>query len=175
MLRLDPLVNPEPLVRRVYAYVSYRLGDGPDAEDVTSGVFENALRYRSTYDPVRGEPVAWLFGIARRCVAQALTGRSESASELVEPVAPDDVEAEALERLALEQALRALSDRERDLIALRYGADLRAREIAELVGESKNAVEVALHRALGRLRAELVMHGESGKVVSIFDPAGKPV
>ena len=38
----DPLADPEPLIRRVYAYVAYRIGDGPDAEDVTSEVFERA-------------------------------------------------------------------------------------------------------------------------------------
>jgi len=36
MFERDPLANPEPLIRRVYAYVAYRIGDGPDAEDVTS-------------------------------------------------------------------------------------------------------------------------------------------
>ena len=59
----DPLDNPEPLVRRVYAYAAYRLGDGPDAEDVTSETFERALRYRQTFDPNRGTPAAWLVGI----------------------------------------------------------------------------------------------------------------
>ncbi len=67
----DPLADPAPLVRRVYAYVAYRLGDGPDAEDVTSEVFERALRYRESYDSRKGDPAAWLIGIARRCVADA--------------------------------------------------------------------------------------------------------
>jgi len=40
-------------------------------------------------------------------------------------------------------------------IALRYGADLKAREIAVVLGQRTNAVEVALHRALERLRAVL--------------------
>ncbi|MGD0714498.1 MAG: hypothetical protein ABSB24_09975 [Gaiellaceae bacterium] len=31
----DPLAHPEPLIRRVYAYVAYRIGDGADGEDVT--------------------------------------------------------------------------------------------------------------------------------------------
>ena len=43
-------------------------------------------------------------------------------------------------------------ERDRELIALRYGADLTARQIAELLGAKTNAIEVALHRALGRLR-----------------------
>ena len=35
--RRDPLADPEPLIRRVYAYVAYRLGEGAEAEDVTVG------------------------------------------------------------------------------------------------------------------------------------------
>ena len=46
-----------------------------------------------------------------------------------------------------------LDERERELVALRYGADLSARQIGELLGLKTNAVEVALHRALRRLRS----------------------
>ena len=60
MLRRDPLRNPEPLLRRVYSYVAYRIGPGPDAEDVTSETYARALRARNTYDPSRGTPIAWL-------------------------------------------------------------------------------------------------------------------
>lgn len=68
MLRVDPLRNPEPLIRRVYGYVAYRIGDGPDAEDITSETFERALRYQKSFDPQKGEPLAWLIGIARRLI-----------------------------------------------------------------------------------------------------------
>jgi DNA-directed RNA polymerase specialized sigma24 family protein len=65
----DPLEDVEKLIPRVYVYLAYRLGHGPDAEDLTSECFERALRYRHRYDPGRGEPLAWLIGIARRLVA----------------------------------------------------------------------------------------------------------
>ena len=68
--RRDPLDNPEPLIRRVYAYTAYRVGPGADAEDITSEVFERALRYEDSYDESKGEFVGWLLGIARRCVDQ---------------------------------------------------------------------------------------------------------
>src|SRR3954454_23153081 len=71
MLRRDPLANPEPLIRRIYRYVSYRVGEGAEAEDITSEVFERALRYRESYDSSRGDPAAWLIGIAQRCIAGA--------------------------------------------------------------------------------------------------------
>jgi RNA polymerase sigma-70 factor, ECF subfamily len=152
MLRRDPLANPEPLIRRVYAYIAYRVGDGPDAEDLTSETFERALRYRTSYDPKKGEPVAWLLGIAKRCV-DGRGPRKEFASEYTDEAGPTDLEDEAVRRLTVARAVATLDERDRELIALRYGADLTARQIAELFGARTNAIEVALHRALGRLRA----------------------
>lgn len=174
MFGRDPLADPEPLIRRVYAYVSYRLGDGPEAEDVTSEVFESAVRYRSSFDSRRGEPIAWLFGIARRRVAWSLANRPPPASELVEQEAPGDVELETVERVALEAALATLSERDQELLALRYGADLRAREIGRILELKTNAVEVALHRALERLRAAI--GGETPEADSgLADAAEEPV
>lgn len=154
MFRVDPLANPEALIKRVYAYVAYRVGDGPDAEDLTSETFERALRYKKSYDSSKGEPIAWLIGIARRCV-EGRPASLELASEVVEAVDHRDLEDDALRRIALSGAVGRLEERDRDLIALRYGADLTARQIAQLQGAKTNAVEVALHRALGRLRTQL--------------------
>jgi RNA polymerase sigma-70 factor (ECF subfamily) len=158
MLRNDPLANPEPLIRRVYSFVAYRLGDGPDAEDVTNDTFERALRYRESYDRRKGEPVTWLLGIARRCVDDALANRLPIAEppELAGPGHEED----SLRKLELDRALATLSERDQELLALRYGADLSARQIAELLEQKTNAVEVALHRALERLRRQLERDGE---------------
>ena len=155
----DPLRDPAPLVRRVYAYAAYRLGPGPDAEDVTSETFERALRYRQSFDPKRGTPAAWLVGIARRCVDDHLRGRGievptddEALLDGVGDPSPADL---TILRLDLAEAVATLGIRDRELIALRYGADLKAKDLAALLGQKTNAVEVALHRALERLRAVL--------------------
>lgn len=158
MLRRDPLANPEPLIRRVYAYAAYRLGDGPDAEDATNDTFERALRYRKSYDPRKGEPIAWLLGIAKRCI-DGQWNNVEFASESAESADPTDVEESTVRRVTIGRAVAILDERDRELIALRYGADLTARQIAELLGVRTNAIEVALHRALGRLRAVLEEEG----------------
>ncbi len=151
----DPLADPAPLIRRVYSYVAYRLGHGPEAEDVTSEVFERAVRYRASYDADKGDPVSWLLGIARRVVDDSLAAGTPLTPPQRESPSTEGLEAEALRRLGLRAALSRLSDRERDLIALRYGADLKARQIARLLGATTGAVEVALHRARERLRQEL--------------------
>lgn len=151
----DPLANPRPLIRRVYAYVAYRIGDGADAEDVTSDVFERALRYRESYDRGKGEPAAWLVGIARRSVDSHLAARPSVSAEVPDAAAPGDLEEAASTRLDLARVLGTLDKRDRELLALRYGADLSARQIGELLEQRTNTVEVALHRALGRLRRAL--------------------
>lgn len=155
MIRRDPLADPAPLIKQVYAYVAYRLGDGAEAEDVTSTTFERALRYRASFDPARGDPRAWLFGIARRCVSEALVERSLGGGELPEQEEPGDMAGEALHRLELRDAMEQLEVRERELLALRYGADLSSRQIAELLDATPNAIDVALHRARQRLRTVL--------------------
>jgi RNA polymerase sigma-70 factor (ECF subfamily) len=59
------------------------------------------------------------------------------------------------EREALGQALAALSDEEREAVALRYGADLTVPEIARLSGEKLTTVEGRVYRALRKLRDQL--------------------
>ena len=172
MGRRDPLANAPELIRRIYSYVAYRVGDGPDAEDVTSEVFERALRYRNSYDPSRGEPFAWLIGIARRCVDDALTRPRADTAAQPDPTSVEDLEAEAVERLTVAAAVESLDERSRDLIALRYGADLSARQIGEILGLKTNAVEVALHRTLARLRPKLEGAREAGPPAQL--PPGPP-
>jgi RNA polymerase sigma-70 factor (ECF subfamily) len=153
--RRDPLADPESLIRAVYAYVAYRVGPGPDADDITSDVFERALRYRDSYDPDRGEPIAWVIGIARRCVNGAVSSPQGEIAPLTESAAPGDLEEDAVQRLSMAEAVSRLTPRDRDLIALRYGADLTGRQIGALLDMSANAVDVAVHRAVERLRTML--------------------
>ena len=151
----DPLAKPEELIRRVYAYVAYRIGDGPDAEDVTSEVFERAVRYRDSYDVRKGEPIAWLLGIARRRIAEWAAARPPIPVPLPDLVSEESLEESVIRGTTLAQALAALEDRDRELIGLRYGSDLTARQIGDLLDLRTNTVEVALHRAIERLRVAL--------------------
>ncbi len=104
----DPFANPEQLTRQLYAYVAYVLGDGPDAEDVTSEAFERALRYRQSYDPAKGTPIAWLIGIARRCIGPYLAARRDrpGTDQLDEMPAPGGEHAErTVTQIAVRQAV----------------------------------------------------------------------
>jgi len=156
----DPLAHPERLIRRVYAYVAYRIGAGSEAEDVTSETFERALRYQGSFDPRKGTPLAWLLGIAR----STLAGRRLRVHEQLDAeaaVGAGDIEDQVAARLDLQAALGLLEERDRELISLRYGADLSSKQIGELLGLEPGAVDVSLHRARSRLRAAL---GEAERV-----------
>src|SRR3954467_12588992 len=100
MFSRDPLANPEHLIRRVYAYAAYRLRGGPGAEDATSEGVARGRRYRESYDRDKGEPAAWLIGIARRCVDQILADRVPVA-EAPDRAAPIDLEEETATKLEL--------------------------------------------------------------------------
>jgi RNA polymerase sigma-70 factor, ECF subfamily len=154
-VRRDPLEDAGALIKSVYAYVAYRIGDGPDAQDVTSETFARALRYRDSYDRRKGEPIAWLIAIARRCIIDAAARPTEELDE--RSAVPDaaDLEVDVVRRLALREAVAQLDEAGRELVALRFGADLTARQIAELTGRKTHAVEVALQRTLLRLRDQL--------------------
>jgi RNA polymerase sigma-70 factor, ECF subfamily len=172
--RRDPLANSAELIRRVYAYVAYRIGDGPDAEDVTSDVFERALRYRESYDPSRGEPQAWLFGIARRCIEDARVRPAPVDAHPDDAPSAEDLEASTVERLSLMAALAGLDERAQDLLGLRYGADLTAKQIGQILDLKTNAVEVALHRALAKLRGELETGAAESSSNRHIRPSPKP-
>ncbi|MGN6380908.1 MAG: RNA polymerase sigma factor [Gaiellales bacterium] len=148
----DPFRRPGRLTDSVYAYVAYRIGAGSAAQDVTGEALLRAWRGRSTYDPDRGAPESWVIGIARRVLAE----RSQSPEVLVEqvPDRPDvrDEQRQSLDRVSIAHAMQQLGDRDRELLALRYGADLSAQQIADLLHIEVNAAEVALSRARGRLR-----------------------
>ena len=166
----DPLDDAGGLIRSVYAYVAYRIGDGPDAQDVTSETFARALRYRDSYDRRKGEPIAWLIAIARRCIIDAAARPGEELDEGAPVPDAADLEEDVVRRLTLRDAVAALDEAGRELVALRFGADLTARQIGELTGRKTHAVEVALQRTLTRLRERLDQGGDRTAASSARGP-----
>src|SRR4051794_19500524 len=112
-----------------YAYAAGILRDRAAAEEVTAAAFERAYRKRSRFDPGKGEPRAWLFGIVRNAALDELRRRGRHAELVTEPIdadaaaGPGGVEASE-RRLALATALDRLGGPERELIALKFFAGL---------------------------------------------------
>jgi RNA polymerase sigma factor (sigma-70 family) len=140
----------------VFAYTATLLRDSAAAEDVTAQAFERAYGRRSRFDARRGSPRAWLFGIARNAALDELRSRKRAASAELPPPkrdpAPDEVAELAAERDAVRRALGRLGARDRELIALKYHADLSNAEIADVIGVSASNAGTLLHRAMTKLR-----------------------
>ncbi|HEX8066694.1 MAG TPA: RNA polymerase sigma factor [Thermoleophilaceae bacterium] len=142
------------------AFLVYRTGSRPLAEDVLADTFERVFRARRRFDPRKASEKTWLYSIALNCLrdnARRATAEARALERAV-PVPAGDAGGpfEAVEdRDSLGRAMEALSDEERESIALRYGADLTVPEIAELTGEKLTTVEGRVYRALRKLRQEL--------------------
>ena len=154
------------LAPRVYNYFRYRLGQVADVEDLTSRTFEKAWRSRGHYRRDLAGFSTWLFKIAQNVGVDYLSRRRQhlpldaAVDIAIEGTPEKHIELRSdLARLA---ALTAgLPTRERDLIALKYGASLNNRLIAELTGLSESNVGTVLHRLVKTLRAQ--WHGVNAR------------
>jgi len=149
-------------VWQVYGFFAYRLRSRPDAEDLTQQTFERAMRAWGRYDPARASVQTWLVVIARNLLIDHLRADRSRRERTITDVQDDDpalVAAPDRHDLGLEpdldRALSELSERERELIALRFGGDLSGPEIAELTDLTLANVQQILSRALRRLRASI--------------------
>jgi RNA polymerase sigma-70 factor (ECF subfamily) len=144
---------------RVYNFFRYRVGDDQVAEDLTSETFEKAWRNRQRYRTDLAAFSTWLFTIARR-VAQDYyrKGHHEFPLDEISSIPAKELTEDAFQQNAdiahLSVLLARLADRERELVALKYGAELTNRAIARLSGLSESNVGVILHRTIQILRSE---------------------
>jgi RNA polymerase sigma-70 factor (ECF subfamily) len=143
------------------AFLVYRTGSRPLAEDVLADTFEKVLTAKRRFDPRKASEKTWLYAIALNQVRD-VARRQAVERRFAERAVPAHVagtgirELDAVEdRDSLARALEALSDEEREAIALRYGSDLTVPEIAKLTGEKLTTVEGRVYRALRKLREEL--------------------
>jgi RNA polymerase sigma-70 factor, ECF subfamily len=139
----------------VYSYAAGLLRDRSAAEEVTSVAFERAYRRRRQFNPGRGTQRAWLFGIARNAALDELRRRrrhSAPPEQLASEEPAGDPGEVAVRRAALAAALRTLSGRERELVALKFFAGLSNAEIAAVIGTSESNAGTRLHRTIEKLR-----------------------
>jgi RNA polymerase sigma-70 factor (ECF subfamily) len=152
----------------VYGYLGYRVRGREEAEELTQATFERALKAWDRYDPARASARTWLLAIAHnllvdhyrrgRSIRQEPLAEGEDADVQLGGSGRQQAELDAALGIEpeIELALGQLGDRERQLIGLRYGADLTGAEIAELTGLTLANVQQILSRAVRRLRTLLV-------------------
>jgi RNA polymerase sigma-70 factor (ECF subfamily) len=151
---------------RVLAYMRFRTGSMDAAEDLVAQVFERAVSHLDDLQSP-GAVGAWLFRIARNCAADYFRRYRVMVSldTLVDgnhprECSPEEELVAREERMLLLTQLNQLSEREREVIGLKFVACLQNREIARVLHMPEGTVGSLLHRALSRLRDAL--HDEGG-------------
>jgi len=160
--------------RRIAAFHLARTHEAQDAADLTAETFAVALEALDHFDPERGEPIAWLFGIARHRLAQmrrrgAIDDRARRRMGIdrtqLDDAALEQVESAAsaeLIRVELREGFDALPPDQRDAVALRVLLDHEYAEVADAAGISEVVARKRVSRGLSALRARLA----SGKTDS---------
>jgi RNA polymerase sigma-70 factor (ECF subfamily) len=147
-------------IQAVYAFFAYSVPE-PTAEDLTSNTFEKVLRSWSQFDATRGSERTWILAIARNVLMDHFRREKhrQTASTDANPVlleALNSVTADHVERILttaeIRDLLEPLGERARQVLALRFGADLQANDIAEILGLSAANVHQILSRSLRQLR-----------------------
>jgi RNA polymerase sigma factor (sigma-70 family) len=148
----------ETLLPRVFHFFFYKVGDTLTAEELTAVTFEKAWSGRSRFRKDVGEFRFWVFGIAQKVVADHFRKRKDEVSlSSISIPSNQNVEREIEKRIDYERLasiLSSLSERERLLISLKYGAELNNREISRNTGLSEVNVATILFRAVAKLRKE---------------------
>ena len=142
---------------RVYNFFRYRFGNETLAEDLTSRTFEKAWRARHRYRRDLAGFGTWLLTIARNVAidhlrAERPVARLDDGPEPAAGATPEDDNAFVSDLERLVALVERLPQRDREILALKYGAEATNRTIAELTGLSESNVGTILHRAVQTLR-----------------------
>jgi RNA polymerase sigma-70 factor (ECF subfamily) len=161
-------------VDAVYAYIRCRVAEDDAAEDLTQDVFMSAVRGLHRFRWESGM-APWLMRIAHNRVANHWRSASRRPALVELPdddgadvgvpdsLAADEPEIDplaiAVRAEDLHSALDALTELQREVIALRFAGGLSLRETADVMGRSVNAIKNLQHKALGALKRELAARG----------------
>ena len=148
----------ERYVDQIFAYVLGMTRDRELAEDVTAATFARAIEELPRFE-YRGVPYsAWLYRVATNLVhrQQRRKGWVELQPHLADDAPGPEALAEAGDRAAtVRVAVADLPTDQRQAVLLRFGSELRNKEIAELMGRSEGAVKLLTFRAMTTLRQRL--------------------
>lgn len=147
---------------RLYRYALAHTGSPTAAEDVVSETMLAAIEGLHRFDPDRGAFAGWLFGIASRQIHARKRRHGRFRRLLPRAWEPEPVDDDVLTTIVrgadvtrLRELLQQLPERDREIVLLRYGAELTSAEIGDVLGMNGGAVRVRLMRVLQGLATEL--------------------
>jgi RNA polymerase sigma-70 factor (ECF subfamily) len=151
---------------RIFAYIRSRVNSVAEAEDLTADILERALTHISSFDATKGAFSTWLFRIAHNMWVNHLKkkkrrGRYHAEFDSATYAVPDGDPSPEQDMVRKEQTARmlecldTLSERQQEILTLRFAGQLTNREIARVLEMNERTVSVTILRALRRLRQML--------------------
>jgi RNA polymerase sigma factor (sigma-70 family) len=149
----------DQLLPRVFHFFYYKVGDVHIAEELTATTFEKVWKSREKYHSQLGAYRFYIFGIAQKVAADYFRKPRpevglEEAYNLPEPQCVEEQAERHFDFQRLAKLVERLTERERSVISLKYGAEMTNREIAKLTNLSESNVGTILYRAVLKLRQE---------------------
>lgn len=148
-------------VHRVYRFLYSQGLSRVEADDVAAQTFLDALEALPRYRE-QGRFAGWLFSIARNRMRDHF--RAASKKRTIEEMAEPREHASLPDRIDQQRKVEALGGlidglepAQRELLHLRFAADLTFREIAHVVEDNEEAVKKRLYRLLASLRRQMEM------------------
>ncbi len=144
---------------KVYRYVNYRITDTNLAEDLTSIIFEKALVKFKSYSSEKAAFSTWIFSIARNTVIDHFRASGKAPVPMENTIkdnnsgtSPEDEMIKFEEYKILHSCISQLGSQEKEIVSLKFGAEMTNRQIAKMTGLSESNVGVIIYRAVRKLR-----------------------
>lgn len=149
---------------KLYKYTLYRVGDSNAAEDLVSEVFAKMLEKYHTYNREKGSFSTWLFTIANNIIINyhKKNGRKLYLVDFDKVESKYRLEDQIIDRELKElliKGIMCLDERQRNIIAFKFGACLTNRQIAQMMNLTESNTGTILYRALGQLKDILKEQG----------------
>jgi RNA polymerase sigma-70 factor, ECF subfamily len=151
---------------KIYRYISFKVRNDMEAEDMTQQVFMKVLKSISSYKS-KGVPFSsWVYRIAHNLVVDFMRQQNKKATvdidgiQLVSPAEdPQQMIEKQIDVEDLKKATRSLTASQQEVLSLRFAGELSIFECAQIMGKSEGAIKALQHSAVLALRKALVVNG----------------
>ena len=156
--KIENIRNPDEMIEicetyfpKIYRFISYRINNRDEAEDLASEVF---LRLVRSKDVIIGNTQAWLYRVAkniitdhyrRSSIQRSLIERSEELNEYSDPKSDASARIKVYD---IERSLKHLTEEQYQVIILKFIEGYSTREVASIMEKTEGAVKGLQFRAL---------------------------
>lgn len=146
----------ERFLPQIFGYVTKRIADRSEAEDITANIFLRVVEHLKTFNPQKSRFKTWLYTITTNMLIDHFRSSGRRKYEDLEKAeavpsqnpGPQEEAAGSQNRQKVQHVISLLPERHQRVILLKYFSDLSIPEMAQALGVTANNAGVMLHRAL---------------------------